>query len=163
MGQSDHLHFHISLGVCFHLADGDDLVILSERTSVNGHGGCSDSLVEHTVQLLVFLHVVINRLGSVNHGVGIESVLVELDSQLVDHDVNALDDVGLMDVFNEILTVLKQLNISGYFANDSLLVLIKPFELCDVFQKNHYFSMFGHNKLVGQVGGHVHRLLVNLS
>jgi hypothetical protein len=93
---------------------------------------------------------------------GVESVLVELDSELVDHDVNALNNIGFVHVFDQFLSVLEELDESSDFPDDSLLIFVKPFQFGNVFQENHDFSMFGHDEFVSQVRGDVLGSLVHL-
>jgi hypothetical protein len=60
LGESNDLHLNVSLGVGLHLSNSDDLIILGQRRSVDGHGGGSDGLIEHSVEFFVLLHVVVD-------------------------------------------------------------------------------------------------------
>jgi len=73
----------------------------------------------------------------------------------MDHNINALDDIGFVNVFDQFLSIFEELDISGDFPNDSLLVFIQPLKFSDIFQKDHNFGVFRHNKFMGKIGSDV--------
>jgi hypothetical protein len=88
------------LGISFDFTDSDDLIILSQRRSINSHGGSSDGLIQHSIEFLVFFHVVIDRFSSVDHGMSIESVFIKLNGEFMDHNINALNDISFMNILD---------------------------------------------------------------
>lgn len=51
------------------------------------------------------------------------------------------------------MSIFEELNISGDFTNHFFLIHIQPLEFSDVLQKDHNFSVFGHDQFMGFVRG----------